>query len=474
MRAEGSDNAKFWLRWDRWLLVTAILAAWTPLCRHYFLFADDFHFSEWFITEGIPIYFHELGVWRLLGHESVIGAMLVHPMASGVIGVLLQVTASLLFYALTRKFIQSRSLTLLLALLFAIYPWSEQNLTWAAAQTYVLATIFFFVVVGVMLDVFALRDAPAFLVCFFGALFSSLSNEVLFFELLICGGFTFFSPRQRSPKQKAVLAAAPILGCATWAALHLIFPGVLKLRAVTLAPRALVSAIFYQYTNLEIFQPWFHSGTRSLIFFRWTPSLAVAAALLIGAFFWCWKQNLSAPSQTAVHTRTRDKKVFLFFALLLVAGAVVYAISGGFSLDSRKKYTFIPILLWIAGCALEGIFRPEMISRMARRIIPPVALAGIATSWLQIALWRHEVERFDLLLEFLRRQPQPSAVRIDWRSRIQEAWPHCDRHWGVPIAGWIVENGISFKQVTTARPDLQPAAKSVHFDSDRYVWLPGS
>lgn len=461
------------LKWDRWFLVIAILASWLPLCRPYFLFADDFHFSEWLITEGIPIYFQELGVWRLLGHESVIGAMLLHPLASGVTGVLLQVTASLLFYALTRQFIHSRSLTLLLALLFAVYPWSEQNLAWAAAQTYVLATIFFFVVVAVMLEVFVLREAPAFLVCFFGALFSSLSNEVLFFELLVSGGFAFFSPRQRLLRQKAILAAAPILGCATWAALHLIFPGVLKLRGVVLAPRALVSAIVYQYTNLEIFEPWFHSATRSLIFFRWTPWLAVAVALLIGALFWSWKQNRAARSQTAVDSRTRDKTLFLFFALLLLAAAMVYAISGGFSLDSRKKYTFIPILLWIAGCAIERILRLEKVSLIARRMILPVALVGIATSWLQIALWRHEVERFDLLLEFLRRQPQPSAVRIDWPSRIQEAWPHCDRHWGVPVADWIVENGISFKNVITAKPDLDPPAKSVHFDSARYVWQRG-
>jgi hypothetical protein len=101
-------------------LAIASLAAWFPVCRPYLRVADDFHFAKWLLAGGIPVYFHEDGVWRILGHELIHSAVMANPLLPGSLAIVTHGIASILFLLVLRQILASEPLALLLALLFAV------------------------------------------------------------------------------------------------------------------------------------------------------------------------------------------------------------------------------------------------------------------------------------------------------------------------------------------------------------------
>ncbi|MGA3170673.1 MAG: hypothetical protein ABSE62_06635 [Chthoniobacteraceae bacterium] len=423
----------------------AVIAAWFPICRPYLRIGDDFHFAEWFLTGGIPIYFHEDGVWRILGHELGAAATLASPLLPGILAILTQGIAAILFLLVLRRLLVSDSLALLLAAIFAIYPWGDTALLWACGYTYLLATTFFMAVLCLLLRVFPLRDGWNLLLCAVCAAFSLFANETLFFALLISGGIVLL--RDNGPlKRRLPLAAAPALGCCLWAALYKLYPGQIPAEHIKLHLRTLLSGIFYQYTNLEVFEPWRSGGTRALLFFDWSSWQFAAGAILFCALLLLWPRRSALASGTDSPRPSWDNRMLLFLLALVVASVAIYAIGGGFSLDSRKKYPIVPIVLLFLGYGAERFF-PRL--RIPDTAILAVVLCGIATTWLQIGLWRYETRRLDLLVDFLRAQPAPASVHINWDSRIQAAWPRADQFWGTPVEGWVIADALRLKALTS-------------------------
>jgi hypothetical protein len=455
------------------LLLVASLAAWFPICRPYLRMGDDFHFAGWLLSGGIPLYFRQDGVWRIFGHELGHGAALANPLFPGVLALGTHVLASLLLLAILRKLLASGRLSLLLASIFAVYPWGSTALTWTSASTYALATMFFLAVLCVLLRTFPVSDSVALPLCIVLAAFSLFSNEALFFAILISGGFVLF--RKDMPlTRRLLLAAAPAIGCFIWWVLYKIFPGQMPTEHIKLNPPTLLSGIYYQYTNLWVFQPWASAGTRNLLFFAWSRWQFAAGLILICAVLLCLYWMVPTP-EAAPREATGDNRMLGFLLLLLMATVAIYAIGGGFSLDCRKKYPIIPVLLMAIGFAIDRYW-PQTIKRprINRATILTVTLCGIATTWLQIALWRYEATRLDLLVNLLSTQKNPGAVHVNWDSRIQAAWPHANQFWGAPVEDWVLSDAINFKNKIGSPPLYSPPIHSVTFDPKTFLWQPAS
>lgn len=456
----------------RLFLLVATLAAWFPICRHYFRMGDDFHFAGWLLSGGIPLYFHEYGVWRILGHETGCLAAFANPLLPGLLAIVTHTIAALLFLAALRQLLVSKPLALLLALIFAVFPWGDTALMWASEYTYLLSTTLYLAVVCLLLRAFPLRNSVAVPLCALLAAMSLLSHEALFFAMLISGGFVLFREHEHPIYQRLSLAAAPAIGCFIWWLLYKIFPGRIPPEHIKLNLRTLLSGIYYQYTNLWVFQPWASRGTRSLLFFDWSSwQFATAVILLCALIFFIYR--ILPPSAANPVQATRDNRMICFLLMLLVATVAIYAIGGGFSLDSRKKYPIIPVLLMTIGYGIER-FRPESIPslRINRSAIATITLCGIATTWLQIALWRYEATRLDLLVDFLRAQPNPPAVQVQWESRIQAAWPHANQFWGAPVEDWVLADAIRFKNQISPSVQYSRPVQSVKFDPEAFLWQP--
>jgi hypothetical protein len=449
-------------------LAIASLAAWFPVCRPYLRVADDFHFAKWLLAGGIPVYFHEDGVWRILGHELIHSAVMANPLLPGILAIVTHGIASILFLLVLRQILSSEPLALVLALLFAVFPWGDEVMMWASAYTYMLGATFFLAVLCLLLRAFPLNNTCSVLLTVLCAALSLFSHEALFFALLVSGAVVLVRDDGFSVIQRLALAAAPVAGCAIWWVLYKAFPGRMPTEHVALNPRTLLSGILYQYTNWEIFEPWFSRSTRTLLFFDWSHwQFAAAVVLLCAVVFRAIRVRPLSPTNPL--QAAAKNGMLLYLLLLLVAMVAIYAFGGGFSLDSRKKYPIIPVLLLCVGYAIDR-FAPRL--RIPPSAILAVVLCGIATTWLQIGLWRYEATRLDLLVDFLRTQRNPGDVRVEWDSRIQQAWPRSTRHWGMPVESWVLKNGVELKALLLPPVAFAPPVPAVKFDPIQFAWEP--
>ena len=452
----------------RIFLGLALVAAWFPICRPYLRVADDFHFAWWLMTGGIRLYFQEDGVWRILGHELAHAATVAHPLLPGVLAIATHCVAAMLLLAVLRRLLASESLALLLAAIFAVFPWADEVLMWASAYSYLLGTTFFLVVLCLLLGVFRLKRGVAVPLCVLCAALSLFGHEALFFALLVSGGVVFVREEGKGGMGRMMMAGAPAMGCGVWMVLYRTFPGRMPAEHVVLNLRTLLSGIYYQYTALEIFEPWMRSGTRELLFFGWSGWQFAGGAMLVWAVGLSARWALALPG--AEGTAKKNNGMLIFLAVLVVAMVAIYAVGGGFSLDSRKKYPIVPVMLMCLGYGIER-FAPRV--RIHGGAILAVVLCGIATTWLQIGLWRYEAVRLDLLTDFLRTQKDPGSVRVEWDGRVQAAWPRSTRHWGTPVEQWVLTDAVRLKGALAPPVAYAGPVAAVKFDGERFAWVPG-
>jgi hypothetical protein len=444
----------------------ALLAAWFPICRPYLRIGDDFHFAGWLLEGGIPLYFHENGIWRLIGHESGNAATLANPFLPGFLSIITHGIGAMLFLIVLRHLLVSETLALLLALIFAVFPWGDTALMWACEYTYLLSTTFFLAVLCLLLRGFPLKDSWNISLCILCAALSLFAHEALFFALLISGGFVLLRGNGYPPRQHIALSLAPMVGCGIWAVFYKVFPGHMPPEHIKLHLRTLLSGVFYQYTNLEIFEPWRSGDTRNLLFFGWSWWQCAVGVFMLCALALGIRKTLSISPIKTDRTAINDRMLTFLFTLV-VASTAIYALGGGFSLDSRKKYPVVPILLMFVGYGIER-FAPRL--RINRIAIVSVVLCGIATTWLQIGLWRYETMRLDLLVDFLRSQPRPAAVQVQWDSRIQAAWPHSNQFWGAPVEGWVLADAVALKMRLSPPVESSSPVTAVKFNVLQFRW----
>jgi len=433
--------------------------------------ADDFHFAGWLLSGGLGIYFRADGIWRMIGHELGNGATLVNPVLQGILALCTHCVGSLLLFAALRRILVSEFLPLVLALVFAIFPWGATVMTFASGYTYLLGTTLFLAALCVLLGVFHLNGSAAVGVCIAFSALSLFAHEALFFALLISGGFVLLREDTSGRNQRLALAAAPVVGCFIWWSLYKAFPGRMPTEHIKLNPRTLLSGIYYQYTNFWIFEPWKGPGSRDLIFFDWAWwQFGLCAVLFCAAGFAL--QPVLISSRPEPRPRSLDNRMLHFLLLLLVAAVAIYAIGGGYSLDSRKKYPIVPVVLMLAGYGIDRFLIKRDPRARSRAIgVAAILLVGIATTWLQIGLWRYEAVRLDLLVNFLSRQPDPAVVQVHWDSRIQAAWPHANQYWGTPPEDWVLADALRLKQVLAPATGRDQQARGAKFDPTSFAWV---
>jgi hypothetical protein len=466
--AQRSDNA-----FGSYALVAiAALAAWFPICRSYLRMADDFHFADWLMNGGVRAYFHDYGVWRIFGHQVAAWSVFASPLLPGVLALLTHCAASLLLLAAARRLFVSGWLALCVALVFAAFPWGATALMWASAYTYALSTALFLAVICLLLAVFPIGDFVTIAGCVACSALSLFANESLFFAMMISGGLALLRRDRGDLIKNLPVAAAPAIGGCIWFGLYKIFPGSLPQEHPKLNPRTVLSGLYYQYTNLWVFEPWRNQSARGLLFFDWSwVQFAVGFSAIAAVGFTLIKLRPASDARRGAEASRADRRVLLFLFLLLTASVAIYAIGGGFSLDSRKKYPIVAIGLLFTGCCLDQF--PQVFAFGPRTWKTAVIAAlgvGIATSWLQIGLWRYDARRLDLLVNFLSTQPDPDRVQVQWDSRVQAAWPHANQYWGAPVEAWVLADAVAWKRTVAPGKQVAPPARAVVFDPVSFTW----
>jgi hypothetical protein len=162
---------------------------------------------------------------------------------------------------------------------------------------------------------------------------------------------------------------------------------------------------------------------------------------------------------------------------LLVASGASYALGGGFSLDARKKYPFVPLLLWLIGWL--GVYFKD---RLRIRVVPAVArcarvglvlvlLIGVAATWTTLGLVRFELHRFELLVDYIKDEGITGDVELISSVDVYSLWPSMRSQ-----IGWRLDDTESL-QMAVGRSELrrvetgpESSTTRIFYDGERDVW----
>lgn len=472
-------------------LAVSVLLAWLPSLTSYVALADDY-LDLSMLKNGLAGWYQTWGIWRIWGIPLSIYSINFHPLAPGLLVMAAHLLAVCLFYKTCVLFFGSAQLSFVLALLMGIFPWGYEAPLWSAAQSPVLAHPLFWANVIILVH-YARRPlekqktafALSFLLTFAGA----LGNDYLIFSSMMSGAIVWLPENEwRSSAIKRRMIShfsgwAPALAAFSYIVLWKLLSGskVEDYKHPFFNFRTIFSTYYYQYTNAWVFQPWANAVTRRLIFFEWNWQHTLAALLLMFLLAVALLILFRGQAFEGQPAFTGNANLLPYIILLLFGGSLVYAVSGGYSLDSRKKYSLIPLMLLLAGWAWMRFVHPAWKQpAVGRALVCALIVAGICTTWLVIGIWRFEVRRQDELVSYLNANNISGDIRLISEPDVYTAWPRLRETIGFRLDDdWVLSNALTYRQGGTLRvgqgSDLvrvgqSSAATVLRFDSGLFRW----
>lgn len=464
------------------LLTVAILLAWFPAIRNYTAVADDY-LDLTILKDGWAGWYRVWGIWRIWGIPLSTWAVKTHPLAPGLLVLGAHLLAVYCFYKVCVMLLKDVWLSLVLALLMGIFPWGYEALLWSAAQFPVLAHPLFWANLIVLLN-YARKEREqqklAFALSFLLTALCSLGSDYLIFSSMVSGVIVWMPEGKLSWSaiKRRMLSHysgwAPLLASLSYIVVwKLVSENAVKdYKAPSLNLRSILSTYYYQYTNAWIFQPWFNPATRRLIFFSWGWPQIVAAVLLLLALTALLIIVFSKSTLNEATIWRSRENILPCIILLLLGGSLVYAMSGGFSLDSRKKYSLIPLILLLLGwCWRKLTVVPARASFRSAALLSLLIIAGVSTTWLGIGTWRYEVARHAALVDYLKAQRISGEIQLESHPDLYAAWPKLQLLIGFRMDDtWVLNNALGYQGAELVQVSRSTAATRLRFDPDRFRW----
>ncbi|MBF2066456.1 MAG: hypothetical protein IGS39_18850 [Calothrix sp. C42_A2020_038] len=442
------------------ILSFAVLLAWFPVLGGHPLFSEEFHYRN-MLNNGFWSFCIEWlkfqGMWRLLS-QAVNGVTTNYPTFTSYLAVFTHILTTCLFFRVTEILFKRKGLALVLALTMGVFPWGFQTLVNVMGYTPMLATTIFW---GNLLLLLKFADKKKlqpliFFTSFILTFIAQSLYEILIFAFMFSGAVlcfdeddkTFNLRKKFNNLRYRYIALAPFLsGLAFLISYKLTYPNTYRMYPPGFSIQAIFSIYFRQYTNYYIFQPWLSPVTRNLIFYSWSLSdILLFFILLLGliySLFALLKQSNSIQSKLLPLS-----KILLPYIILLIFGAsLLYAVSGGYQLESRKRYSLIPLLLLLVGWIWCRFFenRVQMTRKMLVLLMTSV-IFGISTSWLVTGVYIYEIHRQDALAEFIVANKVKGDIQLDLNPDIKAAWPTLYTALGFDIYDtWVFNFSPEFK-----------------------------
>jgi hypothetical protein len=383
------------------VLFLLTLAAWWPSISKYHLLADDWVYIRALQTKGFlgfwTSYAAEFGPWRIVGHTIAFGL--------GASGGYVPALAFLLLHwvnaCLLRRILAlggvDRQWALIWAGLFAAIPFGAQAGLWASAITYVMAFTFFLLLCLVLFDTgkVSLASGNRAWLALGLSLLSLYSNECLMFSIAAIALVKMLSPS--TPRRLAISVAgvAPIAAIALFAAGQLVY-GQRAPNGIHL--RALISPFVNQWSALHFFRVWTWSG---LLTYVEPPTLAlfVIGSFIAAYFLWLAAAQPNKKADQEDHKPILSpRELALTVAFSLVSSGTIYALGGGYSLDSRKRYVIWGFI--IAQLAALQRFPGVPSGRRFKAVAVGAVAACSMTSCIWSRLWEVNALRQEKIEQF--------------------------------------------------------------------------
>ena len=290
-------------------------------------------------------------------------------------------------------------------------------------------------------SLFANRPAWIFLEAT-GLLFVSflclLIHEAVFFVLCVAGFVVWMKPNVgRKWESAAAVSVAPLFGALLWGIAYELTKPEVPIYSVThVRLSAALSSVLYQYRSLDVLSVWTNDLVRSNAissvqsFNAILTLLALCAVpLLIAAII--WTSQSENEDQTGQHKVTiKPIAFFIWMIVVCEAAGFIYVLAGGYSLDSRKHYIMMPLVIMGVASAISLIWRPQkrMLGRWgSSAAISAICIFGCLTSLLMISLLRMDLKRIDLLADLIMQESISDNLQAEGRPVLFDAQPALNR-----------------------------------------------
>lgn len=460
------------------LVFVVSLAANSALLGPYYFHTDDYYQFD----KTIEQWFAARGIWRLVG--TLFPSWLVAHGIYGITAISAHAIGGYFFFLVAQRALGSVIYALFLTMMMMAFPWGYQALVWASAASYALASCLFWAIVWALLSFHTHgRQAYALAAGLVVASFLGLLvHEALFFALCAAGLVVFTRPDAwRHWRSAAVVSIAPLIGALLWGLIYeLTKPEVPVFSVGHINLPSALSSLFYQYRSLGVFEVWTNESLRSHTLSTMEPTAVIltllalcAVPLLVGATL----RGSHISNQEAEHeAKHRDVNpiAFLICMIVLCVGAgSIYALAGGYSLDSRKRYIIMPLLIMTAGTVMwltGSLQRPRSFAPRGSSVaLSAICVVGCVTSLSLTSLWKNEMKRLDMLADLIMQHRIFGDLRVDLNPNLNTIWPASVAEWGFDAGRALNETlqGRGYEQVL-----LTPlSTQRVTWAKDEQRWL---
>jgi hypothetical protein len=383
------------------ILILAVVAAWALSLQPYIRIADDWPLGVHDTISGMEAN----GFWRILHfylHERILS------LPDSVIPwvILLQhVGCTCALYQLAQQLGIDLRTAFLGALFFGVIPIANGALLWQSGSLIIITT-------GLSLVVWMLAirssktPSPALTaVLVVAVLLTNLIQENLVFLLPLLGITAILWDHLLSKarlRSGFATVFAPVLGTVLYVTLMALFRGDAPTKTIAPYPRGLISPLLNQLSAWYCFEPAFSPAP-----WKWLADsaphwpIALLEASALGSLFLIKRNSHESGYSSDAPMRHLWRKLMLLVVLALGTSAV-YALAGGYSMDTRKRYPFV--VLGVLG-ALTVIQSSPLLSRPITRCWKYIAIAllltGITSTSLCITAWRWHATREAQLVDFI-------------------------------------------------------------------------
>ena len=194
-----------------------------------------------------------------------------------------------------------------------------------------------------------------------------------------------------------------------------------------------MSALFYQYRSLEVFDVWTNDLLRNYaISTIQSPNLILALLALCAVPFLVGAIMRAARVESVDTLRQQKTQIkpiaFLIWMVLVCEGAAfIYVLAGGYSLDVRKRYIIMPMVIMSAAAAIWLIWGPQRTRTFWLRgssvAISAICIFGCLTSLLVISIYKMEMKRVYLLADLIVQNKISDSFHPDWNPDLKAIWP---------------------------------------------------
>jgi hypothetical protein len=153
----------------------------------------------------------------------------------------------------------------------------------------------------------------------------------------------------------------------------------------------------------------------------------------------------------------------LYFAVLPIMAVAIYALGGGFSMDSRKAYVIWPFLMIAIAFFLQRM--PSRIQTatlvLAVLLCPAFLLATHATT----RIWSQTGTLFEAAHDKIRSEKIAGPYQFDWQPNAYAVWPDFEALCGFRFdTPWVVDIAVGLPIKTNATPT------KLTFNRDLMIW----